>query len=135
MAQEDWTTIKEGDRGPHVKFLQYALCILDFLPVNEIDGVYGPATAQAVHNLEVKAQITVDKGPGVAAGEVWNAIYSRMASIQKALVENGIPMSVTNGTDGPATFQAVKEFQFANGLKADGIVGPTTESYLNLVLW
>lgn len=135
MAQENWTTIKEGDRGPHVKFLQYALCILNFLPFNEIDGIYGPATAQAVHNLEVKAQISVDKGPGVAGGEVWNAIYSRMASIQKALIQDGMPLSVRNGTDGPATFQAVKDFQFSSDLKVDGIVGPVTERTLNLVLW
>lgn len=135
MSQENWTTAKEGDRGPHVRFLQYALCILDFLPVNQIDGIYGPSTAQAVHDLEVKAQIAVDKGPAVAGGEVWNVIYNRMYSIQKALLQDGMPMPVTNGTDGPATMQAVKDFQFSNDLKADGIVGPATMAALNLCLW
>jgi peptidoglycan hydrolase-like protein with peptidoglycan-binding domain len=45
--------------------------------------------------------------------------------IQNALVAHGFKVAV-DGSFGPKTEQAVKDFQAKNGLKQDGIVGPAT---------
>jgi peptidoglycan hydrolase-like protein with peptidoglycan-binding domain len=51
--------------------------------------------------------------------------------IQQALVENGYEVS-RDGLYGPMTEQAVRDFQLANRLLVDGIVGPVTAHALGL---
>jgi peptidoglycan hydrolase-like protein with peptidoglycan-binding domain len=48
-----------------------------------------------------------------------------LIKLQEALNKAGFAVSV-DGEFGPGTDKAVKEFQQKNGLKADGIVGPST---------
>ncbi len=52
--------------------------------------------------------------------------------IQKALTEKGFYTGATDGLMGPATTNAVKAFQKANNLTADGIVGPVTRKALGI---
>lgn len=49
-----------------------------------------------------------------------------VAEVQKALKEHGYDPGPVDGDMGPKTRAAVKAFQSAHGLKADGIVGPVT---------
>jgi uncharacterized protein (TIGR02594 family) len=50
--------------------------------------------------------------------------------IQQALAAAGFDPGPIDGIRGRRTIQAIKEFQEANGLKADGIVGPQTTAKL-----
>ncbi len=50
----------------------------------------------------------------------------RNEEIQIALKNAGFYKGVIDGIIGPKTKRAIREFQKANGLKADGLVGPKT---------
>ncbi len=54
--------------------------------------------------------------------------------LQRALASLGYAPGPIDGTYGPATKQAVTEFQSASGLTADGIVGPKTLAALRQAL-
>jgi peptidoglycan hydrolase-like protein with peptidoglycan-binding domain len=55
--------------------------------------------------------------------------------IQTALKNAGFYKGPVDGRIGPRTKEAIKEFQKANGLKADGVVGKKTSAELNKYLY
>ena len=61
--------------------------------------------------------------PGTSGPEV--------EQVQIALVAFGYPIAV-DGTYGPRTEAAVRDFQAANDLEVDGIAGPDTQTALGL---
>ena len=69
-------TLREGDRGGEVEVLQYMLSILaqleETIQAPAMDGIFGPATAQAVREYQRRAGLTPD---GVVDERTWNAIY------------------------------------------------------------
>jgi hypothetical protein len=56
---------------------------------------------------------------------------NEVTELQKVLVKDGYLTATPDGTFGPVTEVAVKAFQKANGLTADGIVGSKTREILN----
>jgi len=68
------TTLKPGDKGAEVKILQLALQHLGY-SVGTVDGVYGPATEQAVKSFQTAHGLTAD---GVCGPQT-------LAALKKAL--------------------------------------------------
>lgn len=81
-------SLSEGDSGPDVRVLQYYLNFIaefnDFIPSVDIDGVYGPATTEAVRAFQQSAGL---EQTGVVDETTWNAIFSSYTSKYNSLPE------------------------------------------------
>ncbi len=64
------------------------------------------------------------------------AVKSRLTvrQVQKALAAAGYYKGPVDGKEGPQTKRAIKDFQQAQGLKADGVVGTKTSEALSRYL-
>ena len=69
--------IRRGDRGRDVRTIQYYLNFLGFfndrLPQITVDGIFGPATENAVRTFQREYGLTVD---GIVGRATWNAIIN-----------------------------------------------------------
>lgn len=78
-------------------------------------------------------------GKGVA--DPWRAVIRRgdrgeqVRAVQRVLAEHGPGAGAIDGWFGRVTEQAVRAYQVAAGLTADGAVGPRTAAALGLVGW
>ena len=144
-ANISYPSMREGEEGTAVKNLQYTLYELGYYD-GAIDGKYGQTTADAVRAFQIQNNITpVD---GVAGSKTLSRMYSPDAvaataantdygtaqagdrgdlvvQIQDCLVQLGYLDEITGVYD-DATVAAVKAFQEANGLRADGKCGEMT---------
>ena len=142
-------TLRSGARGDSVSTLQRALN--DRGASLRVDGVYGPATLQAVRDFQASSGLAVD---GVAGRRTWSALGTAPAAreapssstgtpvlrsgargddvrtLQKKLREHGATMTA-DGVFGGRTDRAVRAFQSSVGLRADGVVGARTWRALN----
>ncbi|QMU77777.1 hypothetical protein GXW83_20870 [Streptacidiphilus sp. PB12-B1b] len=92
------------------------------------DGVVGPATKAALLGQAAPAAVplTSAKCPAdISEGEVDGCV----TELQELLNQHGAGLSV-DGDFGAGTLAAVKSYQSAHGLAADGIVGPNTKASL-----
>jgi peptidoglycan hydrolase-like protein with peptidoglycan-binding domain len=121
-----------------VRSLQRHLVRMGFSP-GPIDGRYGPLTTQAVKSLQRAYGLVADGivGPetrkALARGSlVSGAGYLQrngslaVRSLQRRLSKAGFSPGPADGRYGPLTAQAVKRFQRAHHLAADGIAGALT---------
>jgi len=136
-------TIHPGDTGDTVRRVQRALRRTPNLSL-VVDGVFGPATEEAVKSFQQGAGLAAD---GVVGPATWAALPDGgpmptlkqgstglvVARLQNVLT-NGAPgqWAVTPGPIdeqfGPKTKKAVKALQTWAGIKSDGIVGDATWS-------
>jgi peptidoglycan hydrolase-like protein with peptidoglycan-binding domain len=152
---ESFPVLQPGDRGPTVTKLQERLATAGFDP-GAADGNFGPRTEQAVRayqtsrrldvdgivgrqtwtalltgqpavdpkNSPVKRDVRIDPltRPTVQAGSSGDVVID----LQRRLTLAGFDAGPADGEFGPRTADAVRAFQRAKGLAADGICGPKT---------
>lgn len=74
--------LREGDRGESVKVIQYVLSVVaefyNNIPAVAIDGIYGPATKNAVIAVQRMSGLTQD---GIMGPQTWAALYRLYAGI------------------------------------------------------
>lgn len=136
------STIKTGSSGPDVDLAQYELCRGLFLSgPQDVDGAFGPRTTQAVREYQQQSGLGVD---GVVGPHTWAAMLAEhpvpptlavgtagavVARLQQFLnIANpaATPQLNVDESFGPLTASAVKAYQSAHQVPANGIVDDKT---------
>jgi hypothetical protein len=124
-----WPIQQVGSTGEDVRSVQYLLDVHGH-PVG-VDGSYGPQTKAAVQAVQTARGLAAD---GVVGQTTWQALIVTVAggasgakakAVQGQLRDQGWRLGL-DGSFGSATAAAVRDFQAAHGLRADGNVGPLT---------
>jgi peptidoglycan hydrolase-like protein with peptidoglycan-binding domain len=130
--------------GPKVAAVQVALKRVGLYNAT-VDGVRGPITRSAIASFQRRRGLSVD---GVVGPQTRRAFGKRgrpafgsrtmkrgdrgwdVAAMQYILARRGYPPGAIDAVFGPMTDTALKNFQSAYGLSADGLAGPATISAL-----
>ena len=140
-------TVYSGSRGESVKTLQERLNAKGF-NAGSVDGIFGKNTQAAVMAFQKANGLAAD---GIVGKLTWAKLYDTTAALpsastttttqpmvyrgsrgdavrrlQELLNKKGFDCGAVDGIFGSKTYAAVVAFQKANGLGADGIVGPLT---------
>ena len=81
---------------------------------------------QAMADAMAKSNVTVKDRTGSPA-----TVSAKVVDIQRCLKNAGFYAGKIDGVKGKQTRQAIRDFQQAHGLKADGVVGPRTWGMLS----
>jgi hypothetical protein len=132
VSQPEWGIYRNGDHGPAVYAIQYLLNAEGYTLT--VDGAYGPKTTAAVKNFQTAKGLASD---GIVGPNTWTKLIANhtvkagshgddVRAVQYLLANvYGYSLAV-DGVFGPDTNNAVRDFQAAHGLPADGIVGSNT---------
>ena len=140
-------TVYSGSRGESVKTLQERLNAKGY-NAGSVDGIFGKNTREAVMAFQKANGLAAD---GIVGKLTWAKLYDTTAALpsastvtgtqpmvyrgsrgdavrklQELLHKKGFDCGAVDGIFGSKTYAAVVAFQKANGLGADGIVGPLT---------
>lgn len=145
-----YATQRRGSTGPDTALIQTWINGLrsrfPAMPTLTVDGSYGSGTEAAVRQFQCSVGISAD---GVTGQTTWNTLYNNYADLnQEGEQYPGVPIRrgqsgatirsaqarlnalgarlTVDGQFGAATETAVKVFQAANGLTADGVIGRST---------
>ena len=137
-----------GDRGPEVRDIQQRLVALgSHVDAAELDGSFGSSTEAAVRTFQAGRSLQVD---GRVGDDTWaqlveagyrlgdRTLYLRaplyrgddVRALQRKLNALGFDAGKEDGSFGPRTDNAVREFQRNVGEEPDGIVGNETLTLL-----
>ncbi|HXE46485.1 MAG TPA: peptidoglycan-binding protein [Conexibacter sp.] len=136
LTRDGYATPVAGTFGPetlaHVKRFQKAHHLT-------ADGVVGAGTVKALRSVAAQraeaGQGAPAGGAGVGAKHMGDRVLKKglqghdVRVLQDYLSRAGYPTPIA-GVFGPETLANVKRFQKAHGLKADGVVGPSTVTAL-----
>ena len=148
-STQTYSTLRLWDEGSGVKNMQYTLYELGYYD-DEVDGIYGETTADAVRAFQIANDI--EPVDGIAGNKTLQKLYSAnpvkasqpttqyntlrpgdrgnaVVEMQEALKRLGYLASIT-GTYDSATETAVRNFQNRNGLTPDGVAGNQTQQKL-----
>ena len=120
-------TIKLGDTGDDVKRIQRVFARNKVLGLDDVDGLFGPRTEQAVKDFQQSNGLVAD---GIVGPITWSHVHPyREAS-----------PTLQAGSSGPvvAMLQGVLKTGFGYAGAIDGIFGPATEAVVRHVpdqLW
>ena len=131
-----YENLSEGSSGAQVKAAQHLLNEAGH-DAGKVDGSYGTVTTTAVKAFQTAQKLTVD---GKVGKQTWTALLAaggkatlnegssgaEVSKLQRALTA-ALGKTVTiDGSFGPLTTTAVREYQTAAGLVVDGSVGEKT---------
>lgn len=131
-----------GDRADEIKVIQQKLKDLEYYTYSNITGYYGPITEDAVRRFQSVNRLTVDgivQGDTLKLLQLGSAKYfvlypgdkgDLVVELQKRLKELNYFSGSTTGYFGNVTETALKAFQNANNLEADGKLGKNTRAVL-----
>ncbi|HEY0737152.1 MAG TPA: peptidoglycan-binding protein [Herpetosiphonaceae bacterium] len=128
-----WPIESVGDSGPNVYTIQHLLNARGFTLT--ADGSFGPTTESKVKSFQSSKGLAVD---GVVGPNTWEALIIVVKSgssgeavkgAQRQLNKYGYNLAV-DGSFGPATDSATRDYQSKHGLVVDGSIGPATWSSL-----
>ena len=144
--------LREGATGPGVQLLQYFLAIVgeyyDQLPrwqVNQIDGVFGPRTREAVEAYQRMMGLTVD---GIVGRTTWNTLVSTYQSVLAVQPDQGFlgevaglpDIFLVEGMRGEAVREAqeliniiARGYPEVPSVAVDGIFGPATRNAVSVI--
>lgn len=145
-------TLREGSTGPGVQLLQYFLAIVgeyyDQLPrwqVNQIDGVFGPRTREAVEAYQRMMGLTVD---GIVGRTTWNTLVSTYQSVLAVQPDQGFlgevaglpDIFLVEGMRGEVVREAqeliniiARGYPEVPSVAVDGIFGPATRNAVSVI--
>ena len=118
--------LRSGSRGEQVTLLQQRLIDLGYL-TGTADGRVGAETSALLYSDAARRAVVT---PTPASTPTATPVLSDVHRLQARLKELGYYTDEVDGVTGPATRAAVRRFQAANGLGADGIAGPNTNAVL-----
>lgn len=125
----NWPQQQTGSKGEDVKTVQYLLN--GHGATLGVDGDFGPNTKAAVEHFQSAHGLAAD---GIVGNASWPVLITEVASGSNGDAVRAVQDQINariggltvDGAFGPQTDQAVRGFQNALGLGADGIVGPVT---------
>lgn len=132
---QPWPLVKEGSQNHPVKTLQHLLRARGQPVV--VDGDFGPKTEASVRAFQSGRHLAVD---GIVGSQTWSALIVQVSEGSTGDAVRGVQEEFqhrnltgdpgkglhVDGIFGPRTDAAVRGFQRAVALAADGIVGPLT---------
>jgi peptidoglycan hydrolase-like protein with peptidoglycan-binding domain len=132
---QPWPIVQQGDQEHPVRTLQHLLRARS--KTVTVDGIFGSKTATAVRAFQKDKNLAQDGDVGpktwsaliiqVRQGSTGDAVRGVQEEFQFRNLSGDPKKGVQiDGIFGPETDDAVRGFQGAVGLDADGIVGPLT---------
>jgi peptidoglycan hydrolase-like protein with peptidoglycan-binding domain len=132
---QPWPIVQQGDQEHPVRTLQHLLRARG--KTVTVDGIFGPKTATAVRAFQKDKNLAQD---GDVGPKTWSALIIQVRQGSTGDAVRGVQEEFQfrnlsgdpnkgvqiDGIFGPETDDAVRGFQGAVGLDADGIVGPLT---------